>query len=165
MYKNIATYKTKNTKTPFCREREKPLRLRAPPYWERIPALIAATQSMLVFIPSHRSHHSTVSNVADWKISSSLQSNRWQCGGGLSLLNGDLMLRCHLVGETQCYKVHKQCPHLLLSQWAYHTYATLVGPYDFRDAENADRSTEPSHKNGIYCKTQIYTESVIFFDE
>ncbi len=23
MYKNIATYKTKNTKTPFCRERER----------------------------------------------------------------------------------------------------------------------------------------------
>ncbi len=32
MYKNIATYKTKNTKTPFCWEREKPLRLHAPPY-------------------------------------------------------------------------------------------------------------------------------------
>ncbi len=33
MYKNIATYKTKNTKTPFCREREKPLRLFVPPCW------------------------------------------------------------------------------------------------------------------------------------
>ncbi len=31
MYKNIATYKTKNTKTPFCREREKLLRVHVPP--------------------------------------------------------------------------------------------------------------------------------------
>ncbi len=31
MYKNIATYKTKNTKTPFCQEREKPLRLLCAP--------------------------------------------------------------------------------------------------------------------------------------
>ncbi len=31
MYKNIVTYKTKNTKTPFCREREKPQRVHAPP--------------------------------------------------------------------------------------------------------------------------------------
>ncbi len=33
--------------------------------------------------------------------------------------DGDLTLRCLLVGETQYYRVNKQCPRLLLSQWAY----------------------------------------------
>ncbi len=30
----------------------------------------------------------------------------------------------------------------------------LLGPYDFRDAENADGIEESSHKNGIYSLTR-----------
>ncbi len=48
MYKNIATYKTKNTKTPFCREREKPLRLLCvPPSW-KLGSLEALTASLRI---------------------------------------------------------------------------------------------------------------------
>ncbi len=35
-----------------------------------------------------------------------------------------------------------------------------VGPYDFRDAENADGITESSHKNGIYSLPLNVTEFV-----
>ncbi len=31
----------------------------------------------------------------------------------------------------------------------------LVGPYDFRDAENADGIAESSHKNGIYSLDEL----------
>ncbi len=35
----------------------------------------------------------------------------------------------------------------------------FLGPYDFRDAENADGIAESSHKNGIYSLTRNVTES------
>ncbi len=35
-----------------------------------------------------------------------------------------------------------------------------LGPYDFRDAENADGIAESSHKNGIYSLMQNVTEFV-----
>ncbi len=34
----------------------------------------------------------------------------------------------------------------------------LVGPYDFRDVENADGIAESSHKNGIYCISRNVTK-------
>ncbi len=37
---------------------------------------------------------------------------------------------------------------------------TYIGPYDFRDAENADGIAESSHKNGIYSLTRNVTEFV-----
>ncbi len=37
---------------------------------------------------------------------------------------------------------------------------TIVGQYDFRDAENADGIAESSHKNGIYSLTRNVTEFV-----
>ncbi len=37
---------------------------------------------------------------------------------------------------------------------------TIVGPYDFRDAENADGIAESSHKNGIYSLMWNVTEFV-----
>ncbi len=37
---------------------------------------------------------------------------------------------------------------------------TIVGPYDFRDAENADGIAEYSHKNGIYSLMWNVTEFV-----
>ncbi len=39
-------------------------------------------------------------------------------------------------------------------------YNTVLGPYDFRDAENADGITESSHKNRIYSLTRNVTEFV-----
>ncbi len=36
----------------------------------------------------------------------------------------------------------------------------ILGPYDFRDAENADGITESSHKNGIYSLTRNVMEFV-----
>ncbi len=30
----------------------------------------------------------------------------------------------------------------------------IIGPYDFRDAENADGISESSHKNGLYSLTR-----------
>ncbi len=36
----------------------------------------------------------------------------------------------------------------------------IVGPYDFRDAENADGIAESSHRNGIYSLTRNVTEFV-----
>ncbi len=38
--------------------------------------------------------------------------------------------------------------------------AVIVGPYDFRDAVNADGIAESSHKNGIYSLTWNFTECV-----
>ncbi len=38
--------------------------------------------------------------------------------------------------------------------------ASYVGPYDFRDAENAGGIAESSHKNGIYSLTRNVTECV-----
>ncbi len=38
--------------------------------------------------------------------------------------------------------------------------SAVLGPYDFRDAENADGIVESSHKNGIYSLTQNVTEFV-----
>ncbi len=38
-----------------------------------------------------------------------------------------------------------------------------VGPYDFRDAENADRNTKSCHKNGIYCIKHNVTEFAKFW--
>ncbi len=35
-----------------------------------------------------------------------------------------------------------------------------IQPYDFRDAENADRISESSYKNGIYSLTRNVTEFV-----
>ncbi len=35
---------------------------------------------------------------------------------------------------------------------------TFLGPYDFHDAENADRIAESSQKNDIYCITWYVTE-------
>ncbi len=39
-------------------------------------------------------------------------------------------------------------------------YLSLLGPYDFRDAENVDGITESSHKNVIYSLTRNVTEFV-----
>ncbi len=36
----------------------------------------------------------------------------------------------------------------------------FVGPYDFRDAENADGIAESSHKNGIYSLMRNVAEFV-----
>ncbi len=36
----------------------------------------------------------------------------------------------------------------------------FLGPYDFRDAENADGIAESSHKNGIYHLTHNVKEFV-----
>ncbi len=38
--------------------------------------------------------------------------------------------------------------------------AVIVGPYDFRDAVNADGIAESSHKNVIYSLTWNFTECV-----
>ncbi len=48
--------------------------------------------------------------------------------------------------------------HLLY--WANDTLLLHLGPYDFRDAENADGMAEISHKNGIYSLTRNVTEFV-----
>ncbi len=38
--------------------------------------------------------------------------------------------------------------------------STMLGPYDFHDAENADGIAESSHKNGIYSLMKNVTEFV-----
>ncbi len=50
-----------------------------------------------------------------------------------------------------------QKQHMLVNE---KTVFYLVGPYDFRDTENADGIAESSHKNGIYSLTRNVTEFV-----
>ncbi len=45
-------------------------------------------------------------------------------------------------------------------QWKLPQRDTIIGPYDFRDAENVDRITESSHKNRIYSLMRNITEFV-----
>ncbi len=44
--------------------------------------------------------------------------------------------------------------------WQWSNVMTQLGPYDFRDAENAEGIAESSHKNGIYSLTRNVTEFV-----
>lgn len=39
----------------------------------------------------------------------------------------------------------------------------VVEPYDFHDAENAERIMESSNKNGVYCITQNVVEFAKFW--
>ncbi len=62
------------------------------------------------------------------------------------------MVKCLNIGENIGKTIYRSIAIQNFSFFSIFCDLLLyIGPYDFHDAENADRIAESSHKNGIYC--------------